>query len=142
MTPRTTMMKTWTFCALAGIVSIGQAATDCSSGAFSYPDLFGADFTSLTAEAVHSFKYANTSTPEGKLVRPAGIDLCNVTLQYNHPGQNDTTKVQVWLPLNGWNGKFVGLGGGGFAAGNLDGESLTATVSLGYSGKDHTSGKE
>lgn len=109
-------------------------AQNCNKEAFSYPDVFGAEFTSLDASIVRDWKL-NVTTPEGKLIPSGGLSFCNVTLVYHHPGQDDDTNVQVWLPLEGWNERFVGVGGGGFAAGKLNGESLAATVNLGYAGQ-------
>ncbi|KAH8909433.1 tannase and feruloyl esterase [Coniochaeta sp. PMI_546] len=114
-----------------GLCSKSQAIEDCSTGAFRYPDVFGAEFVSLNAAPVRNWKL-NTTTPEGALIPTSGLSFCNVTLLYHHPGQNDNTNVQVWLPLQGWNERFVGVGGGGFAAGKLNGENLAATVNLGY----------
>lgn len=116
-----------------GLWSAYQAAEDCSPGAFAYPDLFGAEFVSLNAAPVRNWQL-NATTPEGALIPASGLSFCNVTLLYYHPGQNDSTNVQVWLPLQGWNERFVGVGGGGFIAGQLDGENLAATVNLGYAG--------
>lgn len=117
-----------------GLCSKSQAIEDCSTGAFRYPAVFGAEFVSLNAAPVRNWKL-NTTTPEGALIPTSGLSFCNVTLLYHHPGQNDNTNVQVWLPLQGWNERFVGVGGGGFAAGKLNGENLAATVNLGYAGK-------
>lgn len=119
---------------LPTLCRLAQAAQDCSTGAFKYPDLFGAQFLSLSAAPVRNWKL-NTTTPEGALISTSGLSFCNVTLIYHHPGQNDDTNVQVWLPLDGWNERFVGVGGGGFAAGKVNGENIAATVNLGYAGK-------
>lgn len=116
-----------------GFCCVSQAAEDCSSAAFTYPDVFGAEFVSLNAAPVRNWRL-NTTTPEGALIPTSGLSFCNVTLLYHHPGQNDNTNVQVWLPLQGWNERFVGVGGGGFVAGKLNGENLAATVNLGYAG--------
>lgn len=116
-----------------GLCSASPAAEDCSTGAFTYPNIFGAEFLSLNASPVRNWQL-NATTPEGALIPASGLSFCNVTLLYYHPGQNDYTDVQVWLPLQGWNERFVGVGGGGFIAGQLDGESLAATVNLGYAG--------
>lgn len=110
------------------------AIENCSTEAFTFPDLFGAQFVTLNAAPVQNWNLT-VSTPEGKLIPATGLNFCNVTLLYHHPGQNDDTNVQVWLPLQGWNGRFAGVGGGGFAAGKLNGENLAGTVNLGYAGK-------
>ena len=44
--------------------------------------------------------------------------ICRVTVITTHPPAND--KVTIWLaiPMSGWNGRFLGTGGGGFAGGS------------------------
>ncbi|OAP63433.1 hypothetical protein AYL99_02660 [Fonsecaea erecta] len=60
-----------------------------------------------------------------------GLDLCSVDLVISHPGADDKVKVKVWLPATGWNGRFVGTGGSGYAAGFFE-YSLAPVVALGY----------
>lgn len=48
----------------------------------------------------------------------AGVNVCEVNVTLTHPGANDTVTVQVWLPLDGWNGRFLSAGGSGWAAGH------------------------
>lgn len=49
--------------------------------------------------------------------------------------------MQVWLPLageggtGGWNGRFVGVGGGGYSAGQFGSEAFGARVAQGYAGE-------
>lgn len=45
------------------------------------------------------------------------LDFCDVTVILTHPGTDDRVKVSVWLPLDGWNGRFQATGGGGYATG-------------------------
>ncbi len=45
------------------------------------------------------------------------ISYCNAQVKYTHTGWNDTTNVQILLPATrNWNGRFQGIGGGGWAA--------------------------
>jgi hypothetical protein len=110
-----------------------DAALNCVKESFSFPVLFGAQFTNITANKVEGFNLT-AGTPEGMLIPSSGLNFCNVTVKYHHPGQNDDTNVQVWLPAE-WNERFVGVGGGGFSAGRFNGEPLAATVNLGYAGE-------
>ena len=43
---------------------------------------------------------------------------CRVTLSVTHPPAGDRVKVFIARPLNGWNGRFEGTGGGGFSGGS------------------------
>jgi Tannase and feruloyl esterase len=56
--------------------------------------------------------------------------FCRVTATLA-PTSDSDIKVEVWMPLTGWNGKFRGQGNGGFA-GRIDYEALAAAVSNGY----------
>jgi hypothetical protein len=83
------------------------------------PEYFGTKVTNLEAKGIHDWQ---AWTP---FIERAGISFdrtpisfCNVTLTYTHPGQGDTVHVYIWLPLEAWNGNFLGQGGGGWAAGN------------------------
>ncbi|MCB1022380.1 MAG: tannase/feruloyl esterase family alpha/beta hydrolase [Acidobacteria bacterium] len=42
---------------------------------------------------------------------------CRVTAVVTHPPMHDRVTIWVGLPLEGWNGRFQGSGGGGFAGG-------------------------
>lgn len=61
------------------------------------------------------------------------MSYCNVTIAYTHTGEDDSVNVQIMLPISpAWNGKFQGIGGGGFAAGLMDPGSVPDAVSQGY----------
>lgn len=53
---------------------------------------------------------------ESAVVDPNGYVV--VTAVVNHPPANDRVKVWIGLPLKGWNGRFCGVGGGGFMGGS------------------------
>ncbi|MBI5768108.1 MAG: tannase/feruloyl esterase family alpha/beta hydrolase [Verrucomicrobia bacterium] len=44
-----------------------------------------------------------------------------VTASVTHPPASDRVKVWVALPLKNWNGRFMGMGGGGFVTGRPEG---------------------
>ncbi|UBU11361.1 tannase/feruloyl esterase family alpha/beta hydrolase [Nonomuraea gerenzanensis] len=56
---------------------------------------------------------------------------CAVTVTLTHPGVGDHAKVQVWLPEQGWTGRFQAVGGSAFAAGDY-GAALAGAVKTGY----------
>jgi Tannase and feruloyl esterase len=105
----------------------------CSSSAIPYPTLRGAEFLSLMATEIlnHSVPSAQSAS-DFPPFEVKGLDFCNVSLTYTHPGQNDSINVHVWLPMDHWNGRFQGTGGGGFATGMFD-SFLAVAVSQGYS---------
>lgn len=56
---------------------------------------------------ITSVLQTNVSAP-GVLTWPAyaGISFCDVTVVLTHPGENDVVTTEVWLPIQGWNGRF------------------------------------
>ncbi|KAF9883636.1 hypothetical protein FE257_003108 [Aspergillus nanangensis] len=58
-------------------------------------------------------------------------EVCQVTVQYTHPGWNDTINTWIWLPVKSWNQRFVGMGGGGWVTGTPG--ALSQPISEGYS---------
>lgn len=46
-------------------------------------------------------------------------NVCMVTANVTHPPHIDKVVVNVALPLTDWNGRFTGLGGGGFTGGTV-----------------------
>ncbi|WP_172381193.1 tannase/feruloyl esterase family alpha/beta hydrolase [Streptomyces sp. MNP-20] len=56
---------------------------------------------------------------------------CEVTITLTHPGAGDRATVRTWLPEDGWNGRFQGLGGSAYAAGD-NGVGLATAVKNGY----------
>lgn len=55
---------------------------------------------------------------------------CRVTATVTHPPANDRVKVWIALPMENWNGRFRGNGGGGFRGGGIS--SLKGPVKQGY----------
>ena len=103
-------------------------AVNCSSESIPKPDLFGAEVVSLHA-------YVN-ETFEGL----PGNDVCFVTVTITHPGIGDRVKNYITLPINGWNSRFQGIGGGGYAAGSI--ESMSSQTALGYSTATTDAGRD
>lgn len=66
-------------------------------------------------EELTKLKLPNT-TIESAVLR-ADDNSCRVTAVVNHPPSKDRVTVYLALPLKNWNGRFYGLGGGGFMAG-------------------------
>jgi len=48
-----------------------------------------------------------------------------------HPSADSNIKVEIWMPLSGWDGKFQGQGNGGFA-GQIDYRGLATALGRGY----------
>ena len=57
-------------------------------------------------------------------------DFCQVNATLK-PSADSDIKIEVWLPLSGWNGKFAGTGNGGYA-GAITPSALADVVRRGY----------
>jgi Tannase and feruloyl esterase len=86
------------------------SAENVAAGAFSPPDLKAGD-----------------KVPQLYKTTPA---FCRV-LATLKPTADSDIKVEVWMPADGWNGKFRGEGNGGFA-GYIAYSGLAASVTQGY----------
>jgi len=64
-------------------------------------------------------------TPAGSVPPPfpgppplAVPETCRVHATVTSPGVNDHIGIDVWIPVSGWNGRFEGVGGGGYSTGS------------------------
>jgi feruloyl esterase len=121
----------------------GEAmATGQSAGASQAP---GDRCERLAALAIPNATIATAKVvPAGTFVGPAqaftGADLsaflkslpgfCRIVARARPTADSDIV-IEVWMPLAGWNGKFQGLGNGGFA-GIIDYGELGASILKGY----------
>ncbi len=106
----------WLACATA------SAATTCESLA----GLKLPDTTIATATAVPPGTF---NPPEGQPLRdlPAFCRVAGVI----KPSADSNIQFEVWMPASGWNGKFQGIGNGGYA-GSISYAGLGAAVKGGY----------
>lgn len=111
------------------VVAQPAAATGTACGGITAPTVPGAEVVSVASVERHDFVVPpDPFHPEPITDIPA---FCEVTLTLTHPGANDSVAVEVWLPLDTWNGRFLGTGGGGYAPGFFDYE-LAPGVKSGF----------
>lgn len=110
--------------------STGEGA--CTPGFFTFPEVPGVEFKEVSASSVTNYTGYYNWKPEASLIAPPGVDVCNITVSYVHPGYPDTINVQIWLPLSNYNERFVGVGGGGWMTGEFDGDIMSAMTFQGY----------
>jgi hypothetical protein len=63
------------------------------------------------------------SLPNTKIISAAVLEkdsMCRIEAIVNHPPANDSVVVWLALPIKNWNGRFSGIGGGGFLGGSPD----------------------
>jgi hypothetical protein len=114
----------------------------------------GAAARAASCENLAGLKLADTTitlaeaTPAGTLTPPYGSALenlppfCRVAGRIA-PSRDSDIYFEVWLPASGWNGKFLGVGNGGFAgavgyaslANNLKRGYATAATDTGHDGQ-------
>ncbi len=101
------------------------------------PRLFARTCESLTGLSLANAAITKVESISTTSFTPAGgtplndlPPLCRVVLQLT-PTPDSNIGVEIWLPLNGWNGRFEGTGNGGFA-GRIVYASLAAGVKHGY----------
>ena len=64
--------------------------------------------------------------------------FCRIAATLRPTGDSDI-KVEVWMPVEGWNGRFQGRGNGGFA-GSISYDAIGAAVQQGYAGASTDTG--
>ncbi|OLE24144.1 MAG: tannase [Catenulispora sp. 13_1_20CM_3_70_7] len=98
---------------------------------FQIPAPAGTVVESVTAAGVPAGTFQVPGTPPLGGYPVSDVPAhCEVTVTLTHPGANDHAKVQVWLPQTGWNGRFQGVGGAAYAAGQIG--NVAGAVKQGY----------
>src|SRR5262245_62129726 len=92
-----------------------------------------------TCESLATVALTNT-TIESAAVDPANPGICRVTAITTHPPAGDKIKIWIGIPTANWNGRFLGVGGGGFSGGNPGG--VNQPVALGYASGSTDAGHE
>jgi hypothetical protein len=116
--------------AAAGADPAGSiAAADCATlaGSLRLPDV-----TVDLAQADTSGKFTVPPGQQGAGMTIPGLPpFCEVSLTQANPPATDQIHIEVWLPLTTWNGRFEGVGGGGYSCGIMY-EELASALQSGY----------
>ncbi|MGC2696056.1 MAG: tannase/feruloyl esterase family alpha/beta hydrolase, partial [Candidatus Angelobacter sp.] len=113
-------------CLAASFCSTPVYAATCGSLAtLKLPDTV---ITSAQTVAAGAFVPAEATAPLA--VAKDLPAFCRV-IAHLKPAKDSDIKVEVWLPLAGWNGKYRGQGNGGFA-GEVSYSTMAVALSLGY----------
>lgn len=107
----------------AAPASVATDAKQCSA-------LTGRQLGGATIDRVDVIARGAPTSPYG---HKAASDICKVSARVSS-GPDSEIKIRVWLPAN-WNGKLLGVGGGGFSGSlAVDGIALSGPVNQGYAG--------
>ncbi|KAI1396498.1 feruloyl esterase B [Hypoxylon fuscum] len=77
------------------------------------PAIDGAEVVSMTTQVTSS----------------GGVEVCDINVYVTHGDAGDYVRIQTYLPLKGYNGRYQGLGGGGMMAGYFN---LSGTAGAGF----------
>ncbi|KAL5339315.1 Tannase/feruloyl esterase [Aspergillus crustosus] len=96
-----------------------MASYQCSGLHIPHPNIPNASVDFLKAHMVFN---KSSFIPESAYVNHGPVNVtnvsyCVVSVTYTHTHQTDLINTQVWLPVDNWNGRLMGLGGGGFWCG-------------------------
>jgi hypothetical protein len=109
---------------------------NCSAQLIPYPSLSGAQFRSLEVSTAYTgFQIVPPGAyPNHGAVTVSGLRYCNATVSYTSLDSEKLTTVEVWLPIDEWNGRMQAVGGGGWTAGlsPLSKMGMSAAISQGY----------
>jgi tannase/feruloyl esterase len=91
------------------------------------------------------------SVPAGGFTLPGGNAQANATFQYLpafcrvtatlKPSSDSDIRIEVWLPASNWNGKFQGVGNGGWA-GSISYGALAQALRRGYASSSTDTGHQ
>jgi hypothetical protein len=91
-------------------------------------DIFPSAPPVMSCEALRDLSVTDATIDS--VVSSPSDNSCRITATITHPPAHKPVKVFVALPIKGWNGRFRGTGGAGYAGGFI--ESLDAPVAQGY----------
>jgi hypothetical protein len=90
---------------------------------------FAADCDRVGGSVVAAGAFAPPSGPKAPIYKVTP-DFCRVSGVLT-PAADSHIEFEVWLPVKGWNGKYLGVGNGGFA-GSIGYPALAEAVANGY----------
>lgn len=98
------------------------------------------DTSILAAERVPAGAMADTSSPQATSLYPRLPAVCRLQAVIR-PTPDSEIKIEVWMPESGWNGKMLGVGGGGYA-GQIPRLRMVQPVLQGYAAASTDTGHE
>ncbi len=117
-------------CSVLLLVVISVTAPALAAPCESLSALKLPDTTITSAQSVAAGKFELPSPAPNPVVFKEVPAFCRVTAEIK-PAKDSDIKVEVWMPVTGWNGKYQGVGNGGFA-GSVSYPALAGAVKAGY----------
>ncbi|KAJ4387812.1 hypothetical protein N0V93_008415 [Gnomoniopsis smithogilvyi] len=113
------------------------AASACTT--FQTPTIPGVTVVSVQAARRQGVVVNTTLMGDNGPQRVPPLDICDVNVTLSHGTSGDRVRVEVWMPLNNWNGRFQATGGGGFVAGTF-GQAMAPQVAAGFAASSTDAG--
>lgn len=123
---------------LAAAALSAQAAVPCEN--MTATALKGGTVTSAQVVAAGQFAPAAGGPSEGKNLFPKLPAFCKVNATLK-PSADSDIRIEVWLPITGWNGKLVQGGNGGYGSGFSYG-TMARALMAGYAATSSNTGHE
>lgn len=141
MDPRVAPLTWWAApAAVAVLVSVAASGQQGSRGrapaapgppAMSSPRPLYPDAVPVrSCESLTTVALPDTTIESAAVDGAAGAAVCRVTAVVTHPPAGDRVTIWVALPMTGWNGRFQGVGGGGFSGGSEN--AVRSPAAAGY----------
>ncbi len=124
------------------IAVLALAAALPAAAQWSPPPLYPSAEPARTCESLTGLELAGATVESALAMEagPTGPPHCRVTVIATHPPAGDRITIWVGLPLEGWNGRFLGTGGGGFSGGSPS--TLPLALSQGFAVASTDTGHE
>src|SRR5260370_9265749 len=106
-------------CSVLLLVVISVTAPALAAPCESLSALKLPDTTITSAQSVAAGKFELPSPAPNPAVFKEVPAFCRVTAE-SKPAAGSDIKIEVWIPATGWNGKYQGVGNGGFAGSITD----------------------
>lgn len=100
-------------------------------GPFQTPTVPGATVVSVQAAERRGVTVATTMMTDAGPQPVPPLDICDVNVTLSHGLAGDMVRVEVWMPLNNFTGRYQATGGGGFVAGTF-GQAMAPQVAVGF----------
>jgi hypothetical protein len=110
------------------------SAADCDKISGTFPST-----TITSAQVVAAGAFVPPSGPKAPIYKVAP-EFCRVQ-GVIAPSSDSHIEFEVWLPVSGWNGKYLGVGNGGFA-GSIGYPALAEAVANGYAASSTDTGHQ
>ena len=126
------MRQPWLLLAVASLPALGGSCENLAS--LKWPD-------AVITKATSEIAARESSAPAAKGAAPNARDLpafCRVAMTLT-PSRDSEIKIEIWMPAQGWNGKFEGTANGAYA-GRVEERALADALLRGYAAANTDTG--